>query len=183
MTNESTKKNRPTPTRKEAQAKRVKSSLAPISTKEEKKAARAAARQARINQREAFMRGDESALPLRDKGPARKFVRDLVDSRRSIGEFFLPIIFGVLILSVAPSPIYPTLGVTYTAAIGMAIMYGVLILSLIDGFFLARKIKKEASIKFPGQTTKGLGMYGWLRATQMRRTRMPKPQVKPGKKK
>ncbi|MTA86242.1 MAG: DUF3043 domain-containing protein, partial [Actinobacteria bacterium] len=27
---------------------------------------------------------------------------------------------------------------------------------------------------------KGLGMYGWLRSTQMRRMRTPKPQVKAG---
>jgi hypothetical protein len=94
------KKGRPTPKRKEAEAARKVSSLAPASTKAEKARAKEAARAARIAQRAAYLRGDESALPLRDKGPVKKFVRNYVDSRRSIGEYFLPIIFFVLILSI-----------------------------------------------------------------------------------
>jgi hypothetical protein len=46
-------------------------------------------------------------MPLRDRGPARRYVRNLVDSRRSIGEYFLPIIFVVLLLSVFPVPAGP----------------------------------------------------------------------------
>ena len=76
-TNES--KGRPTPKRKDAESKRKVSSLAPIVTKDQKRASKALARQDRIAQREAYMRGDESALPLRDRGPARRFVRNYVD--------------------------------------------------------------------------------------------------------
>jgi hypothetical protein len=61
-------------------------------------------------------------------------------------------------------------------------MYGVLLFSVIDGFFLSRKIKSEVAQRFPNQSTKGLGLYGWLRSTQMRRMRAPKPQAKPGDK-
>jgi hypothetical protein len=75
-------KGRPTPKRKEAESKRKVSSLAPIVSKEQKRAAKALARQDRVAQRAAYMRGDESALPLRDRGPARRFVRNYVDSRR-----------------------------------------------------------------------------------------------------
>ena len=82
------KKGRPTPKRKEAQSKRVVSSLAPASTKEEKKRAREQSRAARIASRAAYLRGEESALPIRDKGPARRMVRNLVDSRKSVGEYF-----------------------------------------------------------------------------------------------
>ena len=85
------KKGRPTPKRREATQKHH--SLAPIKTKEEKKRAREITKSARIAARAAYMRGDENALPARDRGPARRFVRDYVDSRRSVGEFFLPIIF------------------------------------------------------------------------------------------
>lgn len=166
------KKGRPTPKRKDAVAARKVSSLAPASTKEEKKRAKDAARAARIAARAAYMRGDENALPARDKGPVKKFVRNYVDSRKSIGEYFLPIIFVVLFLTLIPSPIFQ---------IGsIIIMYGVLLISVIDGFFLSRKIKSAVAAKFPGTELKGIGMYGWLRSTQMRRMRTPKPQIKVG---
>jgi hypothetical protein len=79
-------KGRPTPKRKEAESKRKVSSLAPIVGKEQKRASKAQARENRVAHRAAYMRGDEAALPARDKGPARRFVRNYVDSRRSIGE-------------------------------------------------------------------------------------------------
>jgi len=59
-------------------------------------------------------------------------------------------------------------------------MYSVLLFSVIDGFLLTRKIKAQVAEKFPGTPLKGLGMYGWLRSTQMRRMRTPKPAIKPG---
>ncbi len=170
----SQKKGRPTPKRKEAQAAVKVSSLAPASTKAEKKRAKDQARAARLAQREAYLRGEESALPVRDRGPEKKFVRNYVDARRSIGEFFLPIIGFVLILSLIPVGIF--------AVAGIIIMYSVLLISVIDGFFLSRKIKAEVAKRFPDKSTKGLGLYGWLRSTQMRRMRAPKPQVKAGDK-
>jgi hypothetical protein len=166
------KKGRPTPKRKEAEAARKVSSLAPASTKAEKARAKEAARTARIAQRAAYLRGDESALPLRDKGPVKKFVRNYVDSRRSIGEYFLPIIFVVLILTLIPSKVFQ-LG-------SILIMYSVLLTSVVDGFFLSRKLKKVVIEKFPDAELKGIGMYGWLRSTQMRRMRTPKPAIKRG---
>ena len=166
------KKGRPTPKRKEAEAARKVSSLAPASTKAEKQRAKAAAKSARVAQRAAYMRGDESALPLRDKGPVKKYVRNYVDARRSIGEYFLPVIFIVLFLTLIPNPIFQ---------IGsIAIMYTVLLVSVIDGFLLTRKLKREVSVKFQGAELKGIGMYGWLRSTQMRRMRTPKPTIKAG---
>lgn len=175
------KKGRPTPKRKDAQVKRQ--SLAPVVTKEEKARARAAAKAARIAAREAYMRGDENALPARDRGPVRRYARDFVDARRTVGEFFLPIIFLVLILTIAfPAKVengVNTLPATQYLAIG--IMYGVLVISVIDGLLLNRKLKKALRAKFPDAPLRGLGMYAWLRSTQMRRMRTPKPQVKAGK--
>ena len=153
---EATKKGRPTPKRKEAEAARKVASLAPASTKIEKKRAKEASRAARVTARAAYMRGDENALPARDKGPVKRFVRNYVDTRRSL----------------VPLPAFQ-LG-------SIALMYGVLLISVIDGIFLSRKIKAAAAERFPGGEFKGIGMYGWLRSTQMRRMRMPKPQVSPG---
>jgi hypothetical protein len=175
----SQKKGRPTPKRRDAQASTRISSLAPASTKIEKKRAKDAARVARMNQRAAYLRGDEAALPLRDRGAEKRFVRNYVDARRSIGEFFLPVIGLVLILLF----ISESIAVAEAFAVaGIAIMYSVLLVSIFDGFFLSRKIKTEVAKRFPDKSTKGLGLYGWLRSTQMRRLRAPKPQVKPGEK-
>ncbi len=168
----SQKKGRPTPKRKDAQASTKISSLAPASTKVEKKRAKDAARASRMAQRAAYLRGDESALPVRDRGPEKKFIRNFIDSRRSIGEYFLPIVGFVLLLSLIP--------VAAFAVTGIVIMYSVLLFSAVDGFFLSRKIKAEIATRFPGKSTRGLGLYGWLRSTQMRRMRAPKPQVKMG---
>lgn len=182
--NKPEKKGRPTPKRSEATQKHH--SLAPIKTKEEKRRAKEAAKAARIAARAAYMRGDESALPARDRGPARKFVRDYIDSRRSIGEYFLPIIFVVLILTMIPTGTSTNADglpkVPLTQVISIAIMYAVLLVSVLDGIRLSRKIKKAVEAKFPGTPLKGLGMYGWLRSTQMRRMRAPKPQVTAGTK-
>ena len=167
MTEEAAKKGRPTPSRKDAESKRKVSTLAPVVGKENKKRDKALARERRIAAREAYMRGDENALPIRDRGPVRRFVRDEVDARRSVGEFFMPIIFVVLLYSVVPNM---TVNV-----IAIIMMYTVLLYAVVDGFFLSRKLKKQIAAKFPDANTKGLGMYGWLRSTQMRRLRAPKP--------
>jgi hypothetical protein len=168
-------KGRPTPKRKEAESKRKVSSLAPIVTKDQKRASKALAREDRVAQRAAYMRGDESALPARDRGPARRFVRNYVDSRRSTGEYFLPTIFVVLVFTLIQNPIIQ---------IGaIVLMYAMLLFAVIDGIFLSRKIRKAVQEQFPGTETKGLGMYAWLRSTQMRRLRAPHPQVTVSKKK
>jgi hypothetical protein len=168
------KKGRPTPKRKDAESARKVSTLAPAHTKEEKARQKSAARVARIAHRAAYLRGDENALPLRDRGPVKKFVRNYVDSRRSIGEYFLPVIGVVLLVSLVP--------IAAAAVIGVVLMYTVLFASVIDGVLLGRKIKKEVATRFPDESPKGLGMYGWLRSTQMRRMRAPKPGVAVGEK-
>ena len=180
MSNESSeqktsqKKGRPTPKRKDAESARKVSSLAPARSKEEKARQKSATRAARIAQRAAYLRGDENALPARDRGPVKRFVRNYVDSRRSIGEYFLPVIGVVLLVSLIP--------IAAAAVIGVVLMYTVLFASVIDGFLLSRKIKREVTTRFPDASTKGLAMYGWLRSTQMRRMRAPKPGVAVGEK-
>mgnify|MGYP003904446877 CR=1 FL=1 len=165
-------KGRPTPKRKDVESKRKVSTLAPIVTKDQKRASKALARESRVAQRAAYLRGDEAALPARDRGPARRYVRNYVDARRSIGEYFLPIIFVVLVLTLIPVPAVQ-LG-------SVALMYSVLLVAVVDGFILGRKIKKLIAEKFPTENSKGLGMYAWLRSTQMRRLRAPKPMHKVG---
>ena len=171
----SDKKGKPTPKRKEAQAKLKVSPLSPTASKEAKKTLKAQARVRRLEARAAYMRGEESALPVKDKGPARRFVRNYVDERKSVTEYFLVFIMFILFLTVIPSPAVQ-LG-------AIALMYSAMIWVAIDGFLLSRRLKKIVAEKFPGEPTKGLGLYGWMRSTQLRRLRAPSPQVGPSKKK
>ena len=171
----SDKKGKPTPKRKEAQAKLKISPLSPTASKEAKKTLKAQARVRRLEARAAYMRGEESALPVKDKGPARRFVRNYVDERKSVTEYFLVFIMFILFLTVIPSPAVQ-LG-------AIVLMYSAMIWVAIDGFLLSRRVKKLVAEKFPDQPTKGLGLYGWMRSTQLRRLRAPSPQVGPTKKK
>jgi hypothetical protein len=171
----SDKKGKPTPKRKEAQAKLKVSPLSPTASKEAKKTLKAQARVRRLEARAAYMRGEESALPVKDKGPVRRFVRNYVDERKSVTEYFLVFIMFILFLTVIPSPAVQ-LG-------AIVLMYSAMLWVAIDGFLLSRRVKKLVAEKFPDAPTKGLGLYGWMRSTQLRRLRAPAPQVGPGKKK
>jgi hypothetical protein len=167
----SDKKGKPTPKRKEAQAKLKQSSLAPGASKEAKRALKEQSRKRRMEARAAYMRGEESALPIRDRGPARRFVRNYIDERKSVTEYFLIIIMVVLFLTLIPIP-----AVQLTAVV---VMYSSMIFITLDGIFLSRRIKKIVREKFPNESTRGIGLYGWMRATQLRRLRAPAPQVGP----
>ena len=59
-------------------------------------------------------------------------------------------------------------------------MYVAMLYTVLSGVIMTRRIRKVVAAKFPDQPIKGLGMYGWLRSTQMRRMRAPAPQVKRG---
>jgi hypothetical protein len=165
------KKNKPTPKRN---AKKITPALAPAATKEAKKAERENARRRRNEMRQLYLKGDERALPKRDKGPVRKFARDYVDARWSIAEFFLPLLMVVLLLTALPSvtvKVFATL-----------VMYLVVLISVLDGIWMGRQIKKYCAKKYPNEPVKGISMYAWMRSTQIRRLRTPAPQVNRGAK-
>jgi hypothetical protein len=166
------KKGKATPKRKDAvAATKVNSITSPV-TKADRSKNRDALKAARMEARAAYMRGDESAMPPRDRGPVKRYVRDYVDSRRSLGEYFLPLMIFVLVLTLIPSA-----EIRFVAII---FMYGAMLYSVVYGFFVSKKIKAIVAEKFPGEPTKGLGLYGWLRSTQMRKLRAPAPQKKLG---
>lgn len=174
MNTEPTKKGRPTPKRKDAEAVRKVSSLAPASSKAEKERQRAATRAARVAQRQAQLRGDESALLPRDRGPEKRYIRNYVDSRRGISEYLMPATLVVLILSMFQIPA--------VTAFGTILMYTLLIFAIVEGILLNRRIKSEFLKRFPSATYKGNGYYIFSRAVSLRRLRVPRPQVKPGEK-
>jgi hypothetical protein len=81
----------------------------------------------------------------------------------------------VLVLTVIPNKGVQLLAILF--------MYAAMLYSMLSGFVFTRKIKKLVNENFPGESTKGLGMYGWLRSTQMRKMRAPAPTVVRARKK
>ena len=166
-------KSEPTPKRKDAEAARKKALKVPRDSNEARKAVRERTRQQRIETRVAMNRGEEWAMPYRDKGPVRRHVRNMVDSRWHFGELFLPLALVVLILSLIPNPTVAR--VVYF--LWLAMMAGTIIDEIILGF----QIKSVMSKNYPdSKERKGAVFYGLMRALQLRNLRLPPPVVKIG---
>lgn len=170
-TRDAINKGRATPSRKEAEAARKKAMKTPLTRKEQMKREREARQQIRGRQQDALKSGDEKFLPLRDRGPVRRFTRDYIDRRRLVAEYLLPILVLSFIVTTLPPP---------WANIGLVFWLGTTLLTIVDEVFLVRRLKKELARRFPGQSTKGITLYVLLRSTQLRRFRLPKAQVARG---
>ncbi|GFH35022.1 DUF3043 domain-containing protein [Streptomyces pacificus] len=166
-------KGRPTPKRSEAQTQRRRAQSAPLDRKAAMRRQREARRADLAKQREALAGGgDERYLPVRDKGPVRRFVRDFVDSRFCVAEFFLPMAVVILVLSMVRVP--------QLQNIAMLLWLGVIVMIVVDSIGLWIRLKKQLNERFPNEPKRGAVAYGLMRTLQMRRLRLPKPQVKRG---
>jgi DUF3043 family protein len=174
-------KGRATPTRREAEQRNRRSVIgAPPppkgATRAERKAQRAArsaaAREERLRNRAAMAAGDERALPARDRGPVRKYVRDYVDARRNLGEFFLPVALVSIVIGFLNVPV--------ARLVSLLVLYLMVLLIIGDSFLLHRRIKRLTAAKFGDKGTAGASTYGLMRALQLRRARMPRVQVARG---
>ncbi|WP_349372226.1 DUF3043 domain-containing protein [Streptomyces sp. G-G2] len=165
-------KGRPTPKRAVAQSQRKAVVASTGNRKEDAKRARERRREDMAKQREAFARGDERAMPNRDRGPVRRFVRDYVDSRFSVAEMFLPLAVIILVLSMVRVPSIQN--------IALILWLGVIVLIIIDSIGLFIRLRKALNTRFADEPKRGAVAYGLMRTLQMRRLRLPKPQVKRG---
>ncbi|GAA1969182.1 DUF3043 domain-containing protein [Kitasatospora viridis] len=166
------KKGRPTPKRSDAEANRRQRVTVPKDRKEAARQSRERLRVQREKQREALLNGDERALPARDKGPVRRFARDYMDSRWSVAEFFLPFAVLILVLSVLRVPLLQLLSTL------LFLLF--LILVVIDFARLSFGLRRALANRFPEENARGAVMYALMRNLQLRRLRLPKPQVKRG---
>lgn len=166
-------KGRPTPSRKEAEASRKQALKVPKDPKAARRAARDRDRDARVQQRAALASGDERALPLRDQGPVRRYIRDFVDSRFTLAEYFIFIALAVLVLGFIPNP---------TVQLGVSITWmALIVLVALDEIYLLFRLTSQMRKHFPDKADrKGSLWYAALRTLQLRRFRMPPPQVKRG---
>ncbi|MGW2748895.1 DUF3043 domain-containing protein [Streptomyces sp. NPDC001450] len=165
-------KGRPTPKRSEAQSQRRSVANTPTTRKDAAKRQREERRQALERQRQALAGGDERYLPARDKGPVRRFARAWVDSRFNVAEFFLPLAVVILVLSVVRVPAIQN--------IALLLWLIVIVLIVLDAAVSGFRLKKRLAERFPDQNRRGAVAYALMRSLQMRRLRLPKPQVKRG---
>ena len=186
-------KGKPTPKRSEAGRKRGPVAPAPMTTAEarrrrkeigapklsrdERKAERLTRRADMSERREKMMAGEDAYLLPRDKGPVRRFVRDVVDSRRNVLGLFMPSALGLIFVMLA----VPSLTVQRLLSPAMLVL---VVIMVIDGFFIGRRANRLVDEKFPDNTESGwkLGFYAASRASQLRRMRAPRPQVNRGDK-
>ena len=159
-------------TSSEARARR-KSLAGPKLSRAERKEQSSARRTQMSERRERMMNGDERYLLSRDQGPVRRYVRDIVDSRRNVLGLFMPSALGLMFFMFA----VPQLQFYVSPA-----MLLLMLVMALDGLILGRKVARRVDEKFPEDTESHwkLGLYATSRASQMRRMRTPRPQVKHG---
>jgi hypothetical protein len=159
-------------TSSEARARR-KAVAGPKLSREERKEQSSARRAQMTERRERMMTGDERYLLSRDQGPVRRYVRDIVDSRRNVLGLFMPSALGLMFFMFAVPQLQ--LYVSPAMLLLMAVM-------ALDGLLLGRKVARRVDEKFPedAESRWKLGLYAASRASQMRRMRAPRPQVKHG---
>jgi hypothetical protein len=165
-------KGAPTPSRAEREAAR-KRPLVPSDRREAARQARAKQAAARERARVGMAMGDDKYLPARDRGPQKRYVRDYVDARFSIGEILIPFMFAIILLTFVPSAEVQAISIMVLWAFFLAAVIDVVIL----GFIVTRKVKA----KFGEDKAERVRWYAAMRALQLRPLRLPKPQVKRGR--
>lgn len=164
-------KGAPTPSRAEQEAAR-KRPLVPNDRKEAARQARAKQSEARERARVGMALGEDKYLPTRDRGPQKKYVRDYVDARFSIGEILIPVMFAVIVLTLVPNYEVQT--------IGIFALWGFFLVSVVDVIILGTILNRKLAAKFGAGKVEKVRWYAAMRALQLRPLRLPKPQVKRG---
>lgn len=165
-------KGAPTPKRKTQEAAR-KRPLVPEDRKASKAAEKAAIQEQRLKMRRALDTGDERFLPLRDKGPQKRYARDFVDARYSLGEFLM---FGALVFVIVSLLVPATSEQMIYVLGGFWVMF---LAVFVDVFIISRQLRKRLIAKF-GEVERGTVWYGAMRSLQFRKLRLPKPLVSRG---
>jgi Protein of unknown function (DUF3043) len=165
-----TGKGRPTPKRSEARAQRR--TPVPKTRKEAAALTRERAREQRRVQRLALQTGDESHLPPRDAGPARRLARDYVDSHFAPGQFVFGLIFITLLSGFVPNHTVATV-VNIGSLAALALI-------LLAGYRISRLAKRLVEEAYGPKDAGGITAYTLARGMSPRWVRRPKPKVKRG---
>lgn len=163
-------KGRATPSRREREAARRRP-IVVADRKAARRSSRSRSAEARERARVGLANGEERYLPVRDRGPQRRFARDVIDSTWTFGEFLIPV-FVVFFVATLFAP---------RAAWLFLPLYGYLAVTVVDGLIRAAMIRRRLAARYGAAAVqRGLNLYVVLRAAQFRGLRMPKPQVRRG---
>lgn len=166
------RKGKATPKRTEAQ--RRKAEPPPTNRREALRRSREKARAERAEAYQGMKAGDERYMLPRDKGPERALVRDIVDSRRTVGPYFFAGAFVLLFLFQVPDVRVQAAANVIWLLLALAV--------IVDSFLISRKVKRMINERYP-KTTQRMGslyLYAIMRAISFRKLRMPKTRVKIG---
>lgn len=121
--------------------------------------------------------GDPRYLLARDRGPERELVRNIVDSRRTVGTWFFG---GAVIVLIGSSTRMPVQVQLFANLLWAALAIAV----IVDSFLIARRVRKLVTERFPKTTLRmgSLYLYAIMRGLSFRRMRVPKPAVPLGTK-
>jgi Protein of unknown function (DUF3043) len=167
-------KGAPTPKRSEAQANRRQPYQAPADRKAAARQSRQRDSADRARKSEALQRGEQWALPLKDRGPVRALARDVVDARRGVGEYYMFMVVLLVVLLVVPG--------AQTKIIADAVVVVLLLVVIVEAWLVGNKVKRLAAQRFPNESTRGVVWYAATRGIQLRKMRIPKPRVARGDK-
>jgi hypothetical protein len=128
----------------------------------------------RAARNEAMRRGEQWALPARDRGPVKALARDYIDSRRRLSEYYMYVmIIIIVVLFIRASKVQ-----LYAEPIALVLVA----LVAVEAAYLRYKLTKLVRERLPGENTRGLTLYALFRALQIRRLRVPPPRLHPGEK-
>ncbi len=169
------KKGQPTPKRSESERDLRRPVNAPQTRKEAYRQYRQRRSQEthRTAQRGGAAKGEEQHFRPQDLGPVRAYARDLVDSRRSVSEFFLFFSLAVVALLFVPNP---DVQVAVTYIVWPAMMVTI----VAESVYIGRRVKRECRANIPNANVRGAGFYAAMRQLQIRKLRLPKPRVRVG---
>lgn len=171
-TKRSTPKGRPTPSRKEAEAAARARAKPARGRKELAARERAKNAELRKKQREGMKTGEEKYLLPRDKGPVRRLVRDVVDTRFGFTELILPLMVLSLIMQYS--------GSADLASTGQLIFLMLFVLVALDMVWIRFRVRREVARRFPDHDLKKIFFYAISRSMQIKPWRMPKARLKIG---
>lgn len=116
-------------------------------------------------------RGDDRYLRPGERGPQKRFLRDFIDARFTLGELLLPLMFVVIFVTMIPQ--------AYAAVWAMAFIWVYLAICIIEGIVYGVMIRKRiAAVVGKDKLEKGFIFQALGRSMQIRMLRLPKPQVK-----
>lgn len=163
------KKGRPTPKRKIAEKRNVRPL---VLDKKAAKAKRKKERNALYEKQRAALdgTGDQRYLPPIDQGVIRRYIRDYVDYRYSIGEFVLPLVLIFLVISITMQQ-DPRVLVYLTT-----IIYSIFAVAILEVIIITYLINRNLLNAAEGNklVKKGNGRYVLMRQISPRFLRRPK---------